>query len=337
MKEKINILMICSWLDHEKGLGSFFVDQAVTLSVNFNFILINFRKQKFNLRNLSQIFKIESHFYSNSIRIYYINIPSIKLFKNTFFDRIIENKATDLLFKKLKFENFRINLVHAQSTFDASFWAYHISVKYKLPYIITEHNQFTLRNIKKSQIKKIHKVFQNSKFNLVVSDDLIRQFATNGFFFDFVNIGNNINENLFFPDLHHKPKKFEIITIGAYTPVKDQLTLLNSIKKLDDTDLKNIKFTWIGINSWGSNESKNVQNLIKSFCFHNIEIDIIEIASKEIIIERLKKSSLFITTSICETFGISALEAISLGIPVIATQSGGVNEFINEKMGSWLK
>ena len=40
-----------------------------------------------------------------------------------------------------------------------------------------------------------------------------------------------------------------------------------------------------------------------------------------------------VSTSINETFGIATAEAMFCGVPVVATDNGGVNDFINDKNG----
>ena len=333
MDNKKNVLMICSWLDYELRLGSFFMDQALVLSDSFNFTLINFRPVKFKFKNFRKIFKIEKNIYEDKVTILYLYYPVFKIFKNNYFLKLIEKKSFKVLHKYLKKDKIEIDLVHAQSVFDAAFWALSYNEEYKTPYLITEHNQFTLRNIKKQKIKKLDTALKNSKFNLVVSNDLVRQFATNFFFSDFVNVGNMVDEQLFNNNDRKSHEYFEILTVGAYAPVKDQITALRALKIIDDLNYTNIKFTWIGIDAWESGAEEEVNVLISSFGFKNIKFEIIKLASKIEIVSALQKSDVFIFTSLCETFGVSALEALFAGIPVITTQSGGVNEFIDSENG----
>lgn len=326
--------MICSWLDHTTGLGNFFIDQAVMLSDDFNFILVAFRPVIWKFKNIKKQHKIERHVYENKLTILYINYPVFRFFKKKFFKNFFENKTIKIVEKYIKSHNLKIDLIHAQSVFNAAFWAYVFHEKRNIPYLITEHNQFTLRNSASKDIKKLDNILDKSKANLVVSNDLIRQFASNGYFQKFINIGNPVNENVFNFSEKAVSNNFEIITVGAYTPVKDQLTLLKTLKILDNhTEAKKIKFTWIGINSWGADFESEVLKLILDFEFKNIDVEIVKKASKLEIALALKKSDVFVTTSLCETFGISAIEALAVGIPVIATQSGGVNEFINDENG----
>lgn len=325
--------MICSWLDYKLGLGSFFMEQALILSDDFNFVLINFRPVKFKIENYKKNFKIEKNTYKDKITILYLYYPSFKIFKNNYFLKIIEKKAFRVLHQYLKKDKIKIDLLHAQSVFDAAFWALSYHEEYKTPYLLTEHNQFTLRNVSKQKIKKLDAVLKKSTFNLVVSNDVVRQFATNYFFGDFVNVGNTVDEKLFNNYNRTKSEYFEIITVGAYAPIKNQIKTLKALKIIDSLNYQKIKFTWIGINAWGTNCMEEVNNLILSFQFKNIQIEVVETASKEEIVLALQKSDVFVFTSLCETFGVSPLEALFTGVPVITTQSGGVNEFITKENG----
>ena len=54
---------------------------------------------------------------------------------------------------------------------------------------------------------------------------------------------------------------------------------------------------------------------------------------RQALMEEVKKSDCLCSVSESETFGVSLLEALALGIPVIATKSGGPEDFINESNG----
>lgn len=55
--------------------------------------------------------------------------------------------------------------------------------------------------------------------------------------------------------------------------------------------------------------------------------------NKTEIIEYLKKSDVFVLSSQCETFSVVCIEAMSLGLPVIATKCGGPETFIDKECG----
>lgn len=79
----------------------------------------------------------------------------------------------------------------------------------------------------------------------------MRQFATNYFFGDFITVGNTVDKKLFNNYNRTKSEYFEIITRGAYAPIKNQIKTLKALKIIDNLNYQKIKFTWIGINAWG--------------------------------------------------------------------------------------
>ena len=55
--------------------------------------------------------------------------------------------------------------------------------------------------------------------------------------------------------------------------------------------------------------------------------------TKEEIVRLLQESSVYVLSSRAETFGVVCIEALSQGLPTIATICGGPEEFINEQNG----
>jgi glycosyltransferase involved in cell wall biosynthesis len=330
---KKNILIICSWLDISKGIGSFFVEQAELMNDSFNVNLVHFKSNRFgfNKRNMRSILiKINTQFTNNQTPIYEVNYPEFYFFQKTFFKKIIEKRAQKKLLHTIKSP---IDLCHAQSFFDAGFWCYSINKNFKIPYIFTEHNQLNLKILSKKKISLLQQAIHNASEKLVVSDDLIRQFASNDIFFDFNKLGNTFDENCFSYSKRLKSDIFKIITVGAYTPIKNYETLFDALKIIEKKIFSEIHFTWIGCDCWGGDNEQIVNQLTKSLGLKNIKIKIIKSATKYEIANELKTSNVFISTSLCETFGVSVLEALACGIPVISSNSGGVTEMINQQNG----
>jgi glycosyltransferase involved in cell wall biosynthesis len=271
---------------------------------------------------------IEKKIYNSELEIYFVNYPLIKMFEN-----FISKLAIKKMFNFFKHEKKKIDICHAHSIFEAGFWAYRINQFYSIPYIITEHNQLTLKKVGRKKLRIFSLLLERAERRIVVSNDLIRQFASNGFFLEFDIIGNTFDQNVFNFESKDEFKGINIVTIGAFTEVKDFETLLKSLKIVDDSYNKSIEFIWIGYNSWGIDVSDKVEMLIESFNFKNINFQLFSKMDKFEIANVFKKSSFFVSSSICETFGLSILEAISCGLPVVVTQSGGINDFVNKMNG----
>lgn len=331
--QKKNIAIICSWLDISKGVGSFFVEQAELVKDNFDVHLVHFKPYRFGFskrKKVSFSIKTDEQFTENQIPVYEVNYPEFYFFRKFFFQKAIEKKAQKSFLKKI---NKPINLCHAQSLFDAGFWCYKLNKNYKIPYIFTEHNQLNLKGLPRKKDKLLKKVIASASEKLVVSNDLIRQFATNDIFENFNKLGNTFDETCFTYSENSKSDSFKIITIGAYTPIKDYATLLEALKIVDKQINTKIQFTWIGFNCWGTDNNTAVTNTCSDLGFKNIQFELIKSATKYEIANHLQQSDVLVSTSICETFGVSVLEALSCGVPAVCTNSGGVLEMITPENG----
>jgi glycosyltransferase involved in cell wall biosynthesis len=339
MKEKKNILMICSWLDLELKIGSFFWEQAAFMNNDFNFILCNFKRKNIGVKSILKFLKnwrIESHQAPNKVKIYYINYPFISHFSEKT-NLLFYKYSIKIFYKHLNKINKNISLIHAQSIFNAGFEAFYLNEISNVPYIFTEHSQISLRNKTHYETQLLSQVLNNASKKLVVSYDKIRQFAANNLFANFEVIGNGIDSSLF----NYKVKKnidnvdvvFKIVTIGAFNPIKDQLTILKALKIIDGKTKIKIRFTWGGYNCWGSDADSKVNNLISMFKFKNIEIQLLPLLSRIEVASILSDSDLFLFSSISEGMPVSVLEALASGLPVCSTRCGGVDEFINKTNG----
>lgn len=336
MKEKKNILMICSWLDVEKNIGSFFWEQAEIMQPKYSIILCNFNKKTIKLKSIFSFFKrnkIAEIKAPNGIVTYQIKYNYFKFLPEKINTLILKNsiKKFNVFLKKT---NFNIDLIHAQSIFNAGLIGLYYQKIEKIPFIFTEHNQFNLRNKARYEIKLVNQVLSKSSKNLVVSYDKIRQFAANEFYSNFEVVGNSINEEVFYlVDEKTNNELFTITTIGAFDPIKDQITILKSLK-LIDKELKNkVFFNWIGFNGWGFNNTNQVTDLINSYKFENIKVNLFESLSRNEIASKLRETNLFLFSSISEGLPVSVIEALACGVPVCTTRCGGVDELIDDYNG----
>ena len=237
------------------------------------------------------------------------------------------------MFKFLKEREIEIKFIHAHSLFDAGIWAYRYFKKYGTPYIITEHNQLTFRDIDQEKSNTAVNALNNAQKNLVVSNDKIRQFAANGLLYDFINVGNLISSNFKAIDKKKVSNEIRLITIGAYSPIKDQNTLLKALKIIDNNNIHNIKFTWIGIDGWGGNNERQVRELIDQYDYKNIHTILKPKLNRMEVAKELNESDLFIFSSISEGMPVSVLESLGCGIPVFTSNCGGVDEVIIDTNG----
>ncbi|SNR76101.1 Glycosyltransferase involved in cell wall bisynthesis [Lutibacter agarilyticus] len=337
MEVKKNILFICWSINIEKGIGTFFWEQAVLLKDKYNVRLCVFNR---NVIGRKEYYK-KHHFGNNKITFSKEFTPNnIELI--TFQYRVVEkfSKSRNLeLYNNFVTNSFSefysdIDIIHAQCVFNAGIEAFFIYNKFKIPYVITEHNQFSLRHKSLEEQNLIYKVLENSKEILVVSNDKSRQFIANGFFYSFKNVGNLVNSTLFNTNVSIKKSRvFRLITIGAYHPIKNQKFILDALKIVDKKITCKIIFTWIGFSGWGTDKKKNVEELISNYNLKNIIIELEPSLNRKQVSNKLKQADLFLFSSLSEGMPVSVLEALACGVPVCSTNFGGVDEIINSNNG----
>jgi glycosyltransferase involved in cell wall biosynthesis len=235
------------------------------------------------------------------------------------------------LYKQFNSLKTKYDILHAQSLLDAGYYTYLIGRKFKIPTILTEHNQLNFLN-SKFKYNTIKKVLNSFKKRVVVSNEVIKQFSSHGFFQEFKVINNPLD-----PVFYHKTllkssshnQKIKLVHIGAFTPIKNQNAILKLLKRLDN-DGFNIAFTWIGYDTWGRDCKLEIENKLGCLGFSNrMDITLYSRLDKEQMAKLLGSNDLAISASLCETFGLGNAECIALGVPLLTTDNGGSREFTN--------
>lgn len=331
---KKNILIFCSWLDAKSNIGIFFREQAELVTKEYNPLLVVFKKKSLNRHDINfrkKIWILEKKTLENLmfLEVFYPYHRLLPKKINNYFELL----ALQTLYNYTKYNNIKISFIHAQSLFDAGIWAYRYSNKFNTPYIVTEHNQLSFFNKGKDKCELIRKALQKSELNLVVSNDKIRQFIANGLYFKFENIGNLINKKFYYKAKNYQNIQQRLVTIGAFTYLKDQETLLKALSLVDEKISNRIEFTWIGYDGWGGNHENSVKTLLVNYKFENIDIILIPLLRRDQIADYLQNADLFLFSSLTEGMPVSVLEALACGLPVFTSNCGGVDEIINEENG----
>ncbi|WP_396164798.1 glycosyltransferase family 4 protein [Flavobacterium sp.] len=337
---KKNILMICSWLSVDNNLGSFFWEQATIMESNYSFVLCSFEKKNIRFKNFTSLFiknKFKSSTTDNGIQIFNLEYNSYKFLPQKI-NKLVLYRSVKKFNRYLIKNNFNVDLIHAQSIFDAGIVALHYHKKTKIPFVFTEHNQFSLRDKTKYEIKYLNQIFSKASRKMVVSYDKIRQFAANGIFSDFDVVGNAIDENIFnYDSTIQSNTDFQISTIGAFDLIKDQKIIFEALALVDKMIDKPLVFNWIGFNGWGVDNTNLVSNLVSNYDFKFISVKLYPKLSRTEIALKLQTTNLFVFSSISEGFPVSVIEALACGVPVCTTRCGGVDEIINDVNGKMIQ
>ncbi|QIK70036.1 glycosyltransferase [Erysipelothrix sp. HDW6C] len=123
----------------------------------------------------------------------------------------------------------------------------------------------------------------------------------------------------------HQNKKFHVSFLGRFEPVKDPLRFLKLINTIKP-DYPNISAIMIGD---GSLIHSARQYVVEQGLESNVEI----VGYQDNPYTYLSESFINVIPSVWEGFGLSAVEAMVLGVPVVANSVGGLKTVVTEECG----
>lgn len=265
----------------------------------------------------------------NGINYYnYISLPAIIL-KNILGSKKYDNylyHLYDKVFKKIINKVGKPDIIYSHFFFN-SIQGVKLKTKYKIPLITIEH----LARFNEDKLDMYS--FNGAKFSYENSDKVITVSSSLGKSLNkWFGIKYDVVHNVYGPEFGKKPIKkfndtFTFITTGSLIYRKGFDVL---IKAFAETKIPKDKWQ-LKIIGWGE-EKNNLENLINKFNLRN-NIFLMGKMDKNQISEQLSKSDAFILPSRNENFSVAIIEALSMGLPVIATDCGGIHECLNYKNG----
>lgn len=336
------ILIIPSWYPTpDRKAGYFFQEQAQILQDKYDirvlFVVqqnLSRRKNLFKFiyqkvfKNLKYI-KIDSgsdYLYKNPPLFYYKNPNYLKKRRYE-----ILLKAHSKILEEFITDNWKPDIIHAHGVSPAGIIANWLSENFNIPYIITEHNFFSLPAFETAIRNLVRKSLEQSSQVLTVSYDKSRQILSYGIKIRPQVVWNLVDENRFPLQPAYKPnEKLQILTITAASFFKDNLTLLLTLKWLKDQGI-NFEATIIGLMTWGKEtERQMVYDFIDKEKLGEF-IKVIGYVERVQIHDCFKNKHVFLLTSIAEGLPVSVLEAMASGLYVVATRHGGTEDIINNR------
>lgn len=163
---------------------------------------------------------------------------------------------------------------------------------------------------------------------ITVSPSIENEYIFRSFFKNkFVCLGNPFSNKNIIQKVNNKDynKKYDICCTARLTEAKNPLRFLEILCEIKKKK-KDIKAIWIGT---GENEVEFLQKIKELDLEENIKLAGFQKNPYKI----MASSKIFLLTSKWEGFGLSALEALSLGLPAIVSNVGGLPYIINNKCG----
>ena len=301
------------------GLNVYVQQISHHLSINHNLTIVTAEK--------AENFKLDN-----------INFLSLNLFDSGLGTEDKEKYLQEFI-EKLN-ENYDLksfDVIHAH------YWlsglvAKHISNEFNIPFVFTAHSLGVFLDGYNKERVDCEKLIMTSSNYITASSNFEQNLISESYQIDknkIKKITPGIDRSLFAPDLSTKRKNI-FLSIGRIQQQKGQrvtIDFLNNFRKVEND------FVCYFIGGPSGNSGKEYLAELKEQVVElNLEthVKFLENLPQTKIKELLNESKLLIHTSQFETFGLVAIEANSMGVPVLSTNSGSFPEIIFSGVNGYL-
>ncbi|MDA9645413.1 glycosyltransferase [Candidatus Actinomarina] len=260
-----------------------------------------------------------------------LNLNSLNLFstnentneKKKFLDEFIEKTFQYI-------EEHDIDVIHAH------YWlsglvAKKVKEKYKIPFIFTSHSlgvfvqENNLGRISSEQeiFNAADKITASSIFE---KENLLTRYGVDKLKIHIVTPG--LNKKIF-KAYRGEKRNNTILSVGRIQKQKGQLQTLDLFKSLQYR-IKGLELVFVGGPSGADGESylNKMKNRIEELRIEE-EVKFVGSLSQKKLVKLMRKSKLLIHSAENETFGLVAIEAHRLGVPVLSMNQGSFKELIS--------
>ena len=301
------------------GLNVYVQQISHHLSINHNLTIVTAEK--------AENFKLDN-----------INFLSLNLFDSGLGTEDKEKYLQEFIEKlNEKYDLKSFDVIHAH------YWlsglvAKHISNEFNIPFVFTAHSLGVFLDGYNKERVDCEKLIMTSSNYITASSNFEQNLISESYQIDknkIKKITPGIDRSLFAPDLSANRKNI-FLSIGRIQQQKGQgvtIDFLNNFRKVEN----DFVCYFIGGPSGNSGKEYFVE-LKEQVVELNLEnhVKFLENLPQTKIKELLNESKLLIHSSQFETFGLVAIEANSMGVPVLSTNSGSFPEIIFNGVNGYL-
>ncbi|MCK5135204.1 MAG: glycosyltransferase [Bacteroidales bacterium] len=267
------------------------------------------------------------------IRSVYLKIPGSE-------KRNIRNWAarTKRIYRKYEKQFGKPDLILAHSVTWAGYAASLIRESHHIPYVVVEHRSFFVwstekarRMVKPYYLPFFEKAYRDCSRLVLVSESLLTGLKALMPWIEekTMVIPNMIREEMFLPPSEpRKADPFIFIWAGRLEHVKGLDLLLKAAQSLKTRTSTVFSIRLAGRGSLRSELEQMAENLDVSE-----RVQFLGRLSREDMQKDMQEANCFVLPTRYEAFGAVLIEAMSTGLPVIATRSGGPDTIVTEQSG----
>ena len=323
----MKIVIMPSWYESSENEqeGAFFRDQAEALYKAGNEVtVIVAHIVNWPYKDRKKWYKI-SEYNKRGIRVIYTKIPTFGLSSISPVFFAMFTLSYQRLFNYF-LRDSSADIVYAHSFWPAGYAAIKIKDKYGIPVVIQEHRS-TINNetIPKSSWKYLKKTVEEADLFWAVSRHLKDVIEKKTHIFSKIDVMPNMVNPIFFERRNRKEhEKVIFLSIGNLIPIKKMDLLIETFK---NTLLKDSELWIVG----DGPERQKLQQIIDNNIGNKVRL--LGKKNKAEIADLMNISDIFVMVSESETFGVVYIEALAMGIPVVAAKNGGADDIIDYNNG----
>ena len=354
------ICLLTNWYPTKQDpyIGIFFKEQAVALTNYYDFLIMHYCEHKncsffaYLFRRLRQRHFIftEKHKERNTVEYSLEFWMPLELL---LWERVMDfagrhiprfqrkkEKKSKILFRKLLREVFtkdlgeKIDLFYCVNAQRESAMLAEMANFVKKPYMVAEHAPFPWPgSIIDASTKE---AIENADLFLAISYDKIRQVLLQNIKLENIQmIPNMVDEEQFCPVTKDDSDKKTLLITAAHSFFKNYDLFVKIMNRL--VEITNVSFRVMIVGYGVSNGTYShgideFEEQIRNSAFAD-KAELIPSVPHDKMPEIYQRADAFIMTSIQEGLPVSALEAASCGLPIFSTRCGGVEDFVDERMG----
>jgi glycosyltransferase involved in cell wall biosynthesis len=232
----------------------------------------------------------------------------------------------------------KFDLVHVNILTRMGILALLLKTRYGIPYIITEHwsRYLPITGTYKGVIRKFltRLVVKNASAVTTVTLNLAHAMQAHQLKHNNYQVINNVaNTDLFTPNIKAGSALKNILHVSCFEDRSKNLSgLLRAIKRLSQ-DRKDFKVAMVG----DGQDFALIKTYAAELGIPNDQIEFTGLLENQELIEVFRGSHFMVMFSNYENMPVVINEAMCCGLPVVATQVGGIPEIVSNKFGILVK
>lgn len=241
----------------------------------------------------------------------------------------VRQRMALFLFKRIRNHHWTPDIIYAHYMVGMSEMAIVRKHFPTIPIVGIEHWSALNQPVLPNNIIAHGKIAYNTIDRLLVVSDSLRERIKNHFGKDSDVVYDMLGDEFVGAKVEEKKKDvtFEFVSVGSLLYGKGFELLIDAFAKSGLVD-KGCTLTIVG----DGEERNHLEHQIVE-CGLEQKVHLVGRMNKQQIIALLRRGNVFALASRGETFGVAYIEAMSQGLPVIATKCGGPEEFVDESNG----